>query len=158
MNGAAGPAGSLLFAVALALSFADRRTIGSGLVIAMAGVILGALTGGQAGWASLVIAASWIGVILTALAVHLPRGVGTRLAWLLSTNAGLWCGLLAAQNGWPVLAMLPLPLLALLGRWVVARGYGIALKVVASWLVAVAGLALALPLFTTPGNVPDHMD
>ena len=38
------------------------------------------------------------------------------------------------------------------------HGLGIAAKVAASWLVAVAILVALLPLIHTPGYVPDHMN
>ena len=41
---------------------------------------------------------------------------------------------------------------------IVSRGWGIAVKVVASWLAAVAILATMLSLVPTPGYMPDHME
>lgn len=106
-----------------------------------------------------VLIACSISIAATALWVILPKLHRSWSALLLCANSGFWCGTLAtlapAQN---VLLMLPLALLAIPGGWIVSRGYAIALKVLSGWLVAVALLSAALPLVTTPGYVPDHMD
>jgi hypothetical protein len=45
------------------------------------------------------------------------------------------------------------------GAWLAAHPARIALKVAASWLIAVSVLAAAIPLTTpTPGYVQDHME
>jgi hypothetical protein len=44
------------------------------------------------------------------------------------------------------------------GRWLVRRKASIVLRVAASWLMAIAGLEALLPLVSTPGYRPDHME
>ena len=53
---------------------------------------------------------------------------------------------------------LPCVLILLVGRPVVVGGWGIGVKVVASWLTAVAILATMVSLTPTPGYVQDHME
>ncbi len=112
-----------------------------------------------AAWEPQALIACAVSTVLTALCVHLPGGVRHWLALLLAANAGLWCGVVAAlSDALSVLFVLPLALLALPGCWIVSRGYAIVPKVLSGWLVAVAVLAAALPLITTPGYEPDHME
>ena len=69
--------------------------------------------------------------------------------------------LVIALAGAPIdlLASLPLALLCLPGAWLVSRRGSIAVKVAASWLIAVALLAISLQMApVTPGYRPDHMD
>ncbi|WP_394537293.1 hypothetical protein PRJ39_14010 [Lysobacter enzymogenes] len=61
---------------------------------------------------------------------------------------------IAAAPAWsPLLLALAAP-----ARWLVARGAAVAIKVAASWLLAVALLALALSAAPAlAGDVPDHL-
>jgi hypothetical protein len=107
-------------------------------------------------WALIGSAAS---ILVTALTVHLPRALPMPAALLMAANAGFWCGALGAVSpGAAPLLPLPLVLIALPGRWIVAQDRAIVLKVLSGWLVAVAVLAAALPLVTTPGYQKDHME
>lgn len=78
----------------------------------------------------------------------------------MSVNAGLWCGLLVALGGSPsvLLEVAPWVLLCLPGAWLVKTGKGVAIKVVSSWLIAIAVLAAALSTVPLPGYMPDHME
>ncbi len=103
----------------------------------------------------------WASVVIAAVSVHLPRGLGSRLAVALALNTGVWTGAVIALAGAPLdlAKSLPWVLLCLPGGWIVANGRSIFLKVAASWLIAVAVLVATLPVVTpTPGYVPDHMD
>ncbi|CAN5715460.1 hypothetical protein BH11PSE1_BH11PSE1_05150 [soil metagenome] len=100
-------------------------------------------------------------MVITAATVHLPKGLNGPLALVLSLNAGVWCGAVIAAAGAPLdlAKAAPWVLLAFPGTWVVARGWGVGIKVLASWLVAVAILGAALQTTTpTPGYVADHME
>ena len=98
-------------------------------------------------------------VVVTALCVHVPRGIPPWMALLLSVAAGLCTAVIVSLAAVPVaLAALPLALLALPGRWIVSRGYAIIPKILSGWMIAIAILAAALPLITTPGYQPDHME
>ena len=104
-------------------------------------------------------AGCWISIILLAAAVHL-RPVPPWLAFAAALDAGLWAGAVikAEGTGTQLLEALPCVLIALPAHLVRQRGWGIAIKVVSSWLIAVALLAALLPTTVTPGYVPDHMD
>ncbi len=102
----------------------------------------------------------WGCVIASAASVHWRGGVPALVAVGLGLATGLAAGAVVAIAGSPrdLALALPLVLLWFPGAWANARGYGIAPKVLASWLIAIAVLAAALPLVPTPGYVPDHME
>jgi len=112
-------------------------------------------------WVEPVLFACWASAILGAVSVHLPQGPGLLTALFLATNAGVWSGAVLATAGTPMdlLRALPWTLLCVPAAWLVSRKLGVVVKVLASWLVAVALLAATLPLMpVTPGYEPDHMD
>jgi hypothetical protein len=87
--------------------------------------------------------------------------VGLRTGLALAINAGLWAGLVIAVAGAPLdlAKALPWVLICLPAALIVEGRFQIAVKVVASWLIAVSFLAAALPATTpTPGYVGDHME
>lgn len=101
----------------------------------------------------------WLSIIATAALVYVPRLPPERWAIPIAINAGVWAGALASlsdrQAG--LLIALPVVLIFLPGRWIVDRGHAIAIKVAASWMIAIAALALFVSLTPTPGYKPDHM-
>jgi hypothetical protein len=161
MRGGALPPSLLAAALGFALGFAPRR-------IALPGLAVFAGLGGAcslmrvpAHWTDPIFYLCWASVIVTALAVHLPKGVGVKTALVLSINAGLWAGAVIAVAGTPVdvAKALPWALICLPAGWLAAHRLQIAIKVVASWLVAVAVLAATLPTTTpTPGYMGDHLE
>ncbi len=102
----------------------------------------------------------WLSVLATAALVHLKGGVGPILATIVAVNDGVWAGLVThVSHGAIALAFaLPAVLTVVPGRLLVRRGWGIGVKVAASWLIAIAFLEAALVLVPTPGYKPDHMD
>jgi len=99
--------------------------------------------------------------IASAATVHLPKGLGPRAALALSINAGFWSGAVIALAGsqLDLLKALPCAFVLLPAAWLVSRRAPIAVKVVASWLIAVAILAATLQFLpVTPGYMPDHME
>lgn len=108
----------------------------------------------------IVFAGLFVSTILTAVLVYLPRSWPRHWAIPVAANAGGWAGALAslsAMHGALWLA-LPLSLLCLPGRMIDQRGLGIAVKVAASWMIAISSLALFVSLMPHPGYVPDHME
>lgn len=100
-------------------------------------------------------------VIACAATVHHPAGVGLRGTLALSMNAGLWSGSVLAIAGSPLdlLKALPCVLVFLPAAWLISRRLPIVVKVVSSWLIAVAILAATLQFLpVTPGYLPDHLD
>ena len=79
---------------------------------------------------------------------------------LLAVNTGFWAGAVTAIAGSDrdLLRALPVALLAFPAGWLVAHRGALAIKVLASWLIAVAILVAALPMVPTPGYVQDHME
>ncbi len=160
MRGGALPAALLCAALGFALSFAPRRVLpASLLVLIMIGSGSGLLVV-PGPWRELVFAGCWTSVALTALLVHLPRGIGPRLALAVAANAGLWAGAVISEAGAPIdlVRALPWALLCVPGGWLVRSSRRIVIKIVASWLIAVSILAGALPMVPTPGYAPDHME
>jgi hypothetical protein len=161
VRGGALPPALLCAALGFALAFAPRRALVSAL-IALAVLAIGL------GFAPLPEALTepaflgcWISVIATAAAMYLPGGVGPRLALVLGANAGLWSGAVVAVAGAPLDLAIALPwaLLCLPGGWLVATERSIVLKLLGSWLAAVAILAAGLSFApVTPGYAPDHME
>jgi hypothetical protein len=150
----------LCTALGLALSFAPAKVLAQSFVLLSATALAAAVLIPEASEREpQALIATSISIVLTALCVLLPGGVRHWVAMVLSANAGLWCGVVAAvSNALSALLVLPLALVALPGCWIVSRGYAIVPKVLSGWLVAVAILAAALPLITTPGYQPDHME
>jgi hypothetical protein len=160
MRGGALPPALLCAAFGLALAFAPRRIF----VYALGALILTALAASfltfPPSWQDGVFLGCWISVVLAALSVHLPPGLNQKLALALAVNCGFWTGAVIAAAGakTDLFKALPAALLCLPGAWLVSTGRGIAIKVAASWLIAIAILSAALPLVPTPGYKPDHMD
>ena len=103
----------------------------------------------------------WISVIATAASVHLVRGLSPHGALLLSVNAGVWASAVVCVSGSRVdlLRALPCLLSFLPASWVVSRQHSIPVKVLSSWVIAVAVLAATVQLLpVTPGYLPDHLE
>lgn len=160
MRGGALPPALLCAALGLALAFAPRRV----LPYAIAGLVLAALAFSfipvPTAWLDGVFIGLWASLALTAASVHLPQGLGPRTAAALTLNGGLWTGLVVSASGsrWDLTEALPCSLLCLPAAWMVAKGWSVAIKVAASWLIAIALLAAGLSVVPTPGYKPDHME
>jgi hypothetical protein len=149
-----------LTCVALGLALARERPVR--VLVAVTACVVGATAGSfLQPWASTSIVlplAAWLSLALAAGAGLMRTGLPWPWTLPLALNGGLWAG---SQAG----ASLELPL-ALAGlaavapaRMLVAQGRGIAVRVVASWLVTIGVLNAAIPLTTpTPGYVRDHME
>ena len=160
MRGAVLPDALLAAAVGMVLSYAEPK-IARQAVAAMA---VTAMVVALVPWAGvsddLAFNGCWVGILLTAASVHIP---GTPNPWLsrgLALNAGFWAGLVTHVQGGAFAVMMGLPLLILVvpGQMIVRRGWGIAIKVACSWLIAIAALEIGLMMVPTPGYAPDHMD
>lgn len=154
------PVALLCVALGLLLAFLHRSTFLTSLAAFAAGAITTAsFLSVDSGWLPNPVIGCSITAGLTALCVHLPRNATAAAALPLSGISGVWFGLLAEQMATSqALGPLLLIALALPGEWLVARGWAIVLKILSGWLMAIAILAAALPMITTPGYVPDHME
>ena len=161
MRGGALPPALLFAAFAFALSFAPRRIFAPSLVIVCIVAIAVSFFPVSAQWRDAVFLGCWTSACLAALSVHLPGGVGRRLALAFAVNSGVWGGAVISASGVPtdLVKSLLLTLLCVPGAWLVATKRQIVIKVLAGWIVAVAVLAAGLQVTTpTPGYAPDHMD
>lgn len=102
--------------------------------------------------------AAWTAVAATALATWLPR-LGAPLPVALACSAGAIGGGLSAAAPHLLLFVAILALSTVTTAGVVRRGWALAPKVVAGWLLAVAALNATLAVLpVTPGYLPDHME
>lgn len=130
--------------------------------VAMLAVASGALwwLAPPARWLETIYVGCWLSVIANALMVCLPVRLPPAIPIAAAAATGAWAGAVTAVSGrGPDLAIaLPCVLLCVPGWLIVDRGWAIAVKVLASWLMAVAILATMVSLVPTPGYVPDHME
>lgn len=102
----------------------------------------------------------WVSMIATAAIAFIPAFSPDHWAIPAAINAGGWSGALASssnQHTGLAVALL-LSLLFIPGRWVVHQGYSVALKVAASWMIAIATLSTFVSMMPTPGYRKDHME
>jgi hypothetical protein len=161
MRGGVVPPALLFVALGLGLAFARRSAWAPSLLALVA--TLGAFTFLPVPqvWLEGVFLGCWISVIATAATVHLVRGLSPCAALALSLNAGVWASAVVSLSGsrLDLLEALPCVLIFLPASWVVGRHGSIPVKVVSSWVIAVAVLAATLQLLpVTPGYLPDHME
>ncbi len=159
MNGGIAPLLLISATIGLLLAFTSLRQISFGLlafgVAAMIGFAAPHLLALQ-----LVFAGLWLSIIATAALVYLPAGRWRAAALPLAINDGLWLGACAAMTSdvrGLGLGLLP-ALLAIPANWLAMRKFNIIIKVVASWMIAIAALSAFVSLMPTPGYKPDHME
>jgi hypothetical protein len=155
------PAVLLFLSLGLALAFAPRSARLPSVLVVVATSAAFACVPASRGWLDGVFLGCWISVVVTAASVHLVRGLGSIAAVALSFNAGFWASAVTSLAGSRLDLLKALPCLAIVvpASWVVHRHASIPVKVVSSWLAAVALLAIGLQLLpVTPGYLPDHME
>lgn len=161
MRGGVVPPALLFLALGLALAFSTRRAWAPSLLALLATLAAGALVHVPQTWIEGVFFLCWISAMVTAASVHLRDGLKVWAAVALSVNAALWTSAVVSLSGskLDLLKALPCVLIVLPATWVVGRYGSIPVKVVSSWVVAVAILAATLQLLpVTPGYLPDHME
>ena len=161
MRGGALPPALLCAALGLALAFAPPRVWAPALLTLAAAAVGASLVPFPASAADALFFGCWASLLAAAALVHLRQGLGSRACLLLAANAGVWSGAVIAVSGRPLdLAIaLPCALFVFAGRFRQRVAARLGLKVLASWLAAVAVLAAGLSLSpTTPGYEPDHME
>jgi hypothetical protein len=161
LRGGALPPALLCAALGLALAFAPRRAWGASLVALAVTATALATAPVPPAWLEGIFLGCWISVAASAAIVHLPGGLSPRGAFALSLNAGFWSGAAVALAGsrLDLLKALPCVLVLLPAGWIVGWRAPIVVKVVSSWLIAVAVLAATLQFLpVTPGYMPDHLD
>ena len=160
MRGGALPPALLCAALGFALAYAPVRGRVAGVVGLILAAVITTFLPIPAGWVEPVFAGCWISIALTSSSVHLPGGVGERTAALLGLNAGVWAGAVVAISGRPLDLAIALPAVLVMApaAWLLATPARLGVKIVASWLIAVAALAGTLPFVPTPGYVQDHRE
>ncbi len=160
MRGGFLPPAILIAALGLALAFVPlrRALIAAGLMVVV--MLIAWWSGPPARWIEPIFVGCWLSVIATAGLVHRPATLPPAVFFAAAANVGLWAGLVTsvAGKGRDLAIAVPCVLLMFVGRPIVVRGWGIGVKVVASWLTAVAILATMVSLTPTPGYVQDHME
>lgn len=160
MNGGIVPSLLLGATIGLMLSFATRR-------IALTAIAGMAATAALVAWSALpaslttaIFVGIWSTIIVAAGITFAPPALVQRLAIPMAIAAGAGAGALASVSGRKsdLLLAVPAGLLFVPGVWLVARGYGIGVKIVASWMLAIAMLSMFVSLTPTPGYQRDHME
>jgi hypothetical protein len=160
MRGGALPPALIFAALGAAMAFVGPRARPWALCLALAAAAAALMAPAGPAWVEPIFLGCWIAVLLAAASVHLPAPLPDLGALALALNSGAWAGAVVAAAGRPrdLLIAAPWILLALPGTWLVATRRPIVVKVAAGWLIAIALLAIVLPLIPTPGYMPDHMD
>ncbi len=161
MRGGALPPILLCAALGFALSFAPRRAIALCLVVLILAAVTISAIGISPARIDAIFYLCWASVVVSSVCVHLPNRVNVPLALFLALNTGIWAGAVTSVAGTrlDLAVALPFALACLPGAWLVVTGRAIAIKIMASWLIAVAVLAAFIPITTpTPGYVADHME
>ena len=104
--------------------------------------------------------ALWASVVGTAVLAYLPERIAARAILPLAINAGAWLGGVAAASAMrpAMLAGLVVALVFVPIQALASRGSTIAVKVVASWMIAIGTLAIFVSMVPTPGYKQDHME
>lgn len=160
MNGGILPLSLLCVAVILPLSLTARRAAWCGALAFAAAALIAAFLPLSPVWAELVFRGVIASAMLTAGLVYLPRQPSPRWAVAAGLNGGAWAGALTAiaQTRAQLAIAIPLSLFFVAKRWLPFSKYTIVIKVIASWLIAIAALSLIVSLMPTPGYMPDHME
>jgi hypothetical protein len=161
MRGGALPPALLCVALGLGLASAEAKAalVGLAVLVVMAWAIAFAPIPGS--WADTVFLGCWTSIIATAAIVHGSGTLKDKKGFAFSLNASVWTGsvIALAPSKMELLEALPLALCAWPAAWARRRGQAVVLKVLASWLIAVAVLGATLQFLpVTPGYLPDHMD
>lgn len=159
MNGGIAPLLLMSATVGLLLASTTLELIALGLIGFGLATLIG-FTAPHLLVLQLVFAGLWLSIIVTAGLVYLPAIRLRRAVVALAVNAGLWLGACAAVTsdlrGLGV-GLLP-ALLAIPANRIATRKFNIIMKVVASWMIAIAALSAFVSLMPTPGYKPDHME
>ena len=112
------------------------------------------------GWGLAAMLGLWISTAVTAGLAYVPRGIHGGWVLPVSLNAGLWIGVVAhsADGSAGMAAALPLTLLFLPAAWLLDKVGEVAVKIAASWILAVSILAGMVVISPVPGYAPDHME
>lgn len=160
MRDGALPAVVLCLALGLLLAHAPRRRWLFALLAVSASALPASAFAYPPAWQAPILVACWVVTLLFIAGVLVARPLPFPLALALAAAAGLLTGLLTGEAGRPevLAAALPCLLVRVPAAVLLARRRGIVLKVLASWLGAVAILSAELTLATGASVGADHLD
>ncbi len=161
MRGGVTPLVLLFAALGVALSIAPRTIWGPSLLALLLALAAFAFLPLPHAWLEGVFLGCWISVIGTAASVQVFHKVSACAAFILSINTGAWSSAVADLSGshLNLLEALPWATIVWPASWVVRRYGSIPIKIVSSWLIAIAALSGVLQFLpATPGYLPDHME
>ena len=160
MNGGIIPSLLLAATIGLLLSFAPRRLALIAIACMALAAGLFALPMLPTSLTTAVFVVVWLTIMVAAGLTFGPPSLAQHLAIPLAIVAGAGVGALAAvlDRRSDLLLAVPAGLLFVPGAWLVARGRAIGVKIVASWMLAIALLSMFVSLTPTPGYQPDHME
>lgn len=161
MRGGALPPALLCAALGLGLASADSRVALAGLAVLAATACVIAFMPVPEAWSDAVFLGCWASILTNAAVVHRRRSLAPLAGLAVSLNAGIWTGavIALAPSKLELFEALPWALGAWPAAWMRRGGREIVLKVLASWLIAVAVLAATLQFLpVTPGYRADHME
>lgn len=161
MRGGPLPPALLCGALGLALAYTRRQAWAVSLLALVVTAAAVAAAPVPREWLEGVFLGGWMSVVASAAMVHLRRGLSPGGALALSFNAGLWSGAEIALAGsrLDLAKALACALLLAPAAMMVGCRVSIIVKVISSWLIAVAILAATLQFLpVTPGYMPDHLD
>ncbi|MDQ3074302.1 MAG: hypothetical protein M3Q88_01640 [Pseudomonadota bacterium] len=159
MNGGIVPLLLISATVGLILAFAPLRMAVYGL-LAFAGAAMLGYMGPKLFPLGAVFIGLWLSVVGTAVLAYLPVARWRIALVPVTINDGLWLGACAAMTSTAagLFAGILTILLVFPAKWLVERQFAIVIKVIASWMIAIASLSMFVSLMPTPGYEPDHME
>ena len=149
----------LCFAFGLLLAYAPRKLRLAALSVTIVVAVVVAVIGPPAEWQDAAFLGCWISIAVTSLIILVSRPVSALPLMALATNTAVWAACVVSADGVARGLVIALPaLLVWLPATLLLETRGrVAVKVVASWLAAVAIMAGTLPMATTASFEPDHM-
>lgn len=159
MSGGLVPLVLLSTTIALMLAFVPIRSAGLALIAFATAALLGsAIPFGPS--PNVIFTGLWLSMIAAAALTYFPVAGWSVAVLPMCVNAGFWMGACAALSGkWSALGLGLLPLVvAIPATWLTRDKFDILIKVVASWMIAIAALSLFVSLLPTPGYKADHME
>lgn len=160
MNAGFLPLATLCAALGLAMAKTPFKIAAMAIAVLIATSLLSYALMPTDRWETLALVALWVSAAITAGLTYLRRAADPVWILLASINAGIWVGVVADSAGGVagIAWGLPLALLFLPAAWLLEKELGAAVKIMASWIVAVSILAGMVAISPVPGYAPDHME
>lgn len=160
MRDGALPAIALFLALGMMLAYAADRTWLAAAIAALLAAVGASAVVLPLEWQAYVVIACWSGTLLCAIAIYAARPIPRSAAILTAVFAGLATGALTGETGRPGVLALALPCLLVRfpAVWLVRQRRAVVLKVLTSWIVAVAILSTGLTVAAGVNAGADHLE